>query len=173
MKKFFQTLSKIWNDPVWSKVIAVAIVASVSLIYATVQNKTEGVSFADSFKKILDLKVKIIYIAGAIIIYLIGKRIFKRKDSFYNRKQTKLREFNKLEDKQNFILYRWGVFFDYETPFISDLTPFCTRHDATPIRFVGSSCPIAGCNNNRQQINLHLAKNHIESVLIDEWEKTK
>ena len=68
-------------------------------------------------------------------------------------------------------MFRWGVFFDHNKPFISGLEAFCTRHDGAPIRFVRNCCPVQGCENSRQSIDMNLVKNHIESILIDDWEK--
>jgi hypothetical protein len=70
-------------------------------------------------------------------------------------------------------LFKWGVFLDYETPCISDLTAFCTKHGDTPIRFMGDSCSIQGCENSIQRIDRLAVKNLIESDLIDRWEKIK
>ena len=65
------------------------------------------------------------------------------------------------------------MYFDYETPFISDLTPFCTKHPGPPLRFLQNRCPIDGCENSRNLFNYHATKNIIESDLIDRWEKLK
>jgi len=108
-----------------------------------------------------------------IVIYMSLKRL-QKKDRLYNRKQRRLREINKMIDEQNGILFRWGVFFDLGSkPFIADLEIFCTKHGSPPIRFVNNRCPYPECSNHNQEINQFLVKNHIESDLIDKWEKTK
>ena len=78
---------------------------------------------------------------------------------------------NNETDPQTGILFRWGVFFDYDTPFISDLTAFCTKHPGAPIRFIDNSCPVRDCENHRNRIDLYQVKNIIESELIDKWRK--
>lgn len=170
-------IKKIWTDPVWSKVIAVGIVALITLGYTKFLSVSEEVSFKEAFDKTLEIKIAVVYVIAALIAYWIiawlFKKIFKKEKAYYNAKQTKLRTFNKTTDPNTGILFKWGVFFDYETPFISDLTAFCTKHGEPPIRFMGDSCPIQGCENSRQRIDKYAVKNFIESDLIDRWEKIK
>ena len=166
-------IKKIWKDPVWSKVIAVGIIGLISIIYAKVKSASDEITFIDALRGMLDIKISLVYLFGAILIFLILKRIFKRKDGYYSAKQEKLREFNKTTDPNTDILFKWGVYFDYETPFISDLTPFRTKHDGPPIRFMNDRCPIRECENSRNHIDNYAVKNFIESDLIDRWEKIK
>jgi hypothetical protein len=170
-------IKKIWTDPVWSKVIAVGIVALITLSYTKFLSVTENVTFKEAFDKTIDIKIPVVYIIIILIInWIIAwlfKNIFKKEKSFYNTKQQKLRTFNETTDPNTGILFKWGVFFDYETPFISDLTAFCTKHGETPIRLMGDCCPIQGCENSRQRIENCAVKNLIESDLIDRWEKIK
>lgn len=114
-----------------------------------------------------------IFIGLSILIYFILKR-FVQKDTIYNRKQRQLRKIDKMVDIQNGLLFRWGVYFDYGSkPFISDLETYCTKHGEPPIRFVNNRCTYQDCTNHRQAINTHHVKNHIESDLINRWEKIK
>ncbi len=170
-------IKKIWTDPVWSKVIAVGIVALITLGYTKFLSVSEEVSFKDAFDKILEIKITVFYVIVAITIYWIVswviKRIFRKNNSIYTKQQQKLREVNKSEDSQSGLLFKWDVFFDYQTPFIANLTVFCTKHGQTPIRFMGDRCSVPGCENSRQQINKYALKNFIESDLIDKWEKLK
>ena len=163
---------KVWTDPVWSKVISAAIIGLATFIYAIVKSRIDNVSIGEVYEGFLQLKVRIIYVIGGLILFLILKSLTKKKSkSYYSNKQQKLREFNKTTDQDTGIMFRWGVYFDYDKPFISDLEAYCTKHEGSPIRFVGNSCPLNNCENHRQNINLHFVKNHIESVLIDNWDK--
>ena len=170
-------IKKIWADPVWSKVIAVGIVALLTLGYTKFLSVSEELTFKEAFDKILEIKIAIFYVLVAIIVYWIGslilKRIFRKNSGFYTKQQQKLREFNKMEVTATVLLFKWDVFFDYQTPFIADLTVFCTKHGQPPIRFMGDRCSIQGCENSRQQINKYALKNLIESDLIDRCEKLK
>lgn len=170
-------LKKIWIDPVWSKVISVGIIGLLTLGYTKFLSVTEKVSFREAFNKILEIKIEFIYVFLALVAYWVLKftyrKIFKKGKAFYSSKQQKLRLFNKTTDPNTGILFKWGVFFDYDTPFISDLTAFCIKHGDTPIRFMGESCSIQGCENSRQRIDKYAVKNLIESELIDRWEKIK
>jgi hypothetical protein len=118
--------------------------------------------------KVYHLLLFLIFIG---VIYLVKSR-FKEKP-FYSGKQQKLRKYDEQIDNENEILFRWTVFFDYNTPFIADLEAFCLKHNDPPIRFVGGRCPHFGCQNGRDRINDYLVKNQIESVLIDRWRKMK
>lgn len=174
MKKKISVLSRIWKDPVGSKIISVAIIGLISFIYALIVREKDGVTFHDTFSKIYDLKLNVVYIICAILIYLIVKPLLKKEKPYYSKKQGELREFNKQRDDQNGILFKWDVYFDHsENPFIGDLTLFCTKHDEIPIRFMDNKCPINGCLNNRKSINLYFVKNAIESGLIARWDIIK
>lgn len=115
----------------------------------------------------------IVFLVFSILIYFVLKR-FVQKDTIYNRKQRQLRKIDKMEDNQNGLLFRWRVFFDYGLkPHITDLETFCTKHGTPPIRFVNNRCPHTDCTNHRQAINNDYVQNHIESDLINKWEKIK
>jgi hypothetical protein len=170
-------IKKIWTDPVWSKVIAVGIVALITLGYTKFLSISEEVSFKEAFDRILEIKISVFFVLVAITIYSIAslalKRNFRKNNSIYTRQQQKLREFNKSADTKAGLLFKWDVFFDYQTPFIADLTVFCTKHGQAPIRFMGDSCSVQGCENSRHRIDKYALKNLIESELIDRWEKIK
>jgi|SRR5690554_2695122 len=133
----------------------------------------KSVKIGEFLSKQISILQILIFLIIAFVIILIGRRFLKDKKQFYSKKQSKLREYNKTEIAENGILLRWGVFFDYETPFISDLTAFCTKHGGAPIRFIHNRCPVQGCENNRIEFNEYGVKNAIESDLIDRWEKIK
>jgi large-conductance mechanosensitive channel len=113
------------------------------------------------------------FLVIAFLIYLLGKKLFSQEKEFYTKKQRQLRLDNNETNPQTGILFRWGVFFNYETPFISDLTAFCTKHPGAAIRFINNSCPLRDCENHRTRIDVYQVKNMIESGLIDKWEKMK
>lgn len=113
------------------------------------------------------------FLVIALLIYLLGKKLLTKEKGFYTKKQKQLRLDNNETDPQTGILFRWGVFFNYDTPFISDLTAFCTKHSGAPIRFIDNSCPVRDCDNHRNRIDIFQVKNIIESGLIDKWEKMK
>jgi len=166
-------IKRIWKDPVWSKVIAVGIIGFISLIYAKIKSASSDISFIDALKGILDIKISVVYTLAIILGFLILRRFFIKKEGYYSTTQEKLRKFNKTTDPNTGILFKWGVYFDYETPFIADLTAFCTKHNGPPIRFIDNRCPIQGCENSRNRIDNYAVKNFIESDLIDRWEKIK
>lgn len=170
-------VKKIWTDPVWSKVISVGIIALLTIGYTKFLSVTEKVTFQEAFSKILEIKIAVVYVFLALVVYwllkLLFKKIFKKEKSHYSTKQQKLRSFNKTSDPSTGILFRWGVYFDYNTPFIADLTAFCTKHGETPIRFIHNRCPFNDCTNSHNRIDEHVVKNFIESDLIDRWEKIK
>jgi hypothetical protein len=170
-------IKKIWTDPVWSKVISVGIIGLLTLGYTKFLIVTEKVTFKEAFEKTLEIKIELVYIFLALVAYWILKyfhrKIFKKEKSSYSVKQQKLRLFNNNTDHNIGILFRWGVHFDYDTPFISDLTAFCTKHGETPIRFISNRCPFNDCTNSHNRIDEYAIKNFIESDLIERWEKIK
>jgi len=170
-------IKKIWTQ-VWPEVTKVGISSLLTLGFTKFVSVTEKVTFKEAFNKILEIKIEVIYIVLALINYwvlkFVYKGIFKTEKVYYSSKQQELRSFNKITDQKTDILYKWGVFFNYDnTPFISNLTAFCTKHGDTPIRFMDDICSIQDCENSRQRIDRHAIKNFIESELIEKWERIK
>lgn len=170
-------IKKIWTDPVWSKVISVGILAVITFSYTKFLSVSENVTIKEAFHKILEIKVSVLIVVVAIIIYWITfwtyKKIFPKNSNIYTKKQQELRKHDKSIDSEAGLIFKWTVFFDYQTPFIADLTIFCTKHGQPPIRFTGERCSLRGCENSRQPINKYALKNLIESDLIDKWDKLK
>lgn len=167
-------LKKVWSDPVWSKVISVGIIGVLTLCYTKFISITEQLSFREAFNIIIETKIPVIYVILSLLIYWIFKTLLRQKPKekpYYSNKQKQLRSINKMSDSENGILFRWGVYFDYETPFLADLTPYCTKHEGAPIRFIDNRCPVNGCSNSYRSIDIYALKNFIESDLIDKWEK--
>lgn len=163
---------KIWVDPVWSKVISVGIIGMISIIYATIKSKTDDISISSVYYGLFQLKVKVTFVVGAILLFVIIKRLTKKKnDSYYSAKQQKLRNFNKFTDSTTEVLFRWNVFFNYNKPCISDLEAYCTKHDGSPLRFINNCCSVSDCVNSKIGVHFDIVKNHVESILIDKWEK--
>ncbi len=86
-------IKKIWTDPVWSKVIAVGIVALITLGYTKFLSVSEKVTFKEAFDKTLEIKIAVVYVIAALIAYWIiawlFKKIFKKEKAYYNAKQTR------------------------------------------------------------------------------------
>lgn len=175
-KKAIMMFKKIWKDPVWSKVISIGIIGLITLGYTKFLSVTENVTFKDSFQKILEMKISLIYVFLAIVAYwliaFLLKKFLHKEKGYYTPKQDKLRSYNKIKDNEAEILFKWKVYFDNSgTPFISDLTAFCTKHGEPPIRFINNRCPIQNCKNSKQVIDVYSVKNYVESDLIDKWDK--
>jgi len=168
-------LKKIWKDSVWSKVIATGIIGIITFLYLQFIRISEKITFKEAYNKITDVKISVIYVLGIVLIFLILKAIVKRiffdKKSLYNKKQKKLREFNKLKDDEIGILFKWIVYFKHNgTPFINDLTGFCTKHNEVPIKLINGNCPMNDCDNYRIKLDEFKIENHIESMVINEWD---
>lgn len=169
-------LKKIWSDSVWSKVIASAIIGLSLIVYTKIESISKEITFAESLKIILDIKISVVYVIGIILVFLILnsiiKKFFKSKNSYYSKKQKKLREFNKIADIEMGLLYKWNVYFEQNgTPFIADLTGFCTKHGKAPLKLINNKCPIRDCDNYRINLDESLAKNHIESLILNDWDE--
>jgi len=165
-------IKKIWKDPVGSKIIAWSIIGLIGIISVKITSEAKGITFYQALNYFYDLKVRIVYLLLAFLLYFIMFRVFKKKKSYYSKAQKKLRQFNKSIDPETGILYKWKVYFKSNgDPFISDLEFYCTKHDDVPIRFIRKNCPISGCVNSRQRLDEYGTKNHIESIVINEWEK--
>jgi len=168
-------IKKYWKDPVWSKVIASVIFVALASIYTTIKSLLQNISFYDAFVSIIEIKVAVVYVIFALLVYLliksIIKKIFKNENDLSKLRFEELKKYNKNLDKKTGILLKWVVNFDNINPFISELTAFCTKHGEAPIRFDRNCCPIINCENSKQPIDIHALSNFIESNLIHRWEK--
>lgn len=172
-----ESIQKIWKDPVWSKVISVGIIALITFIYTLASSVFNNISIGQSLKNIFDIKIRLIYIVGILIFYYFGAKIMvvRGRDKYAERKRKILQEFNRMENNASGMLFMWKVHFDGDTPFISDLTAFCTNHKGAPIRFMNEKCPVKGCKNNPEEDRFDLLRveNYIESQLIERWSRMK
>jgi len=172
-----ESIQKIWKDPVWSKVISVGIVAFTTFVYTLVSSLLNNISIGQSFKSLFDIKIRLSYIIGIWILYYLGVKLIatRHRDKYDERKRKALQEFNRMEDNALGMIFTWKVHFDEDTPFISDLTAFCTNHEGAPIRFMNEKCPVIGCKNNLEEdrFDLSRVKNYIESQLIERWNRMK
>jgi hypothetical protein len=166
-------IKRIWKEPVGSSVISSIIIGILTLIGIKVKSNYDDKSFNETFNWTIDYQVKLSYVIGIIILLLIIRAIFKSKNDYYNRKQRKLRKFNYTVDPDLGIRSEWGVYFgDYGKPFIADLEFYCTEHGEAPIRF-NHNCNIKECKNSRINLDEYKVKNHLESLVINEWNKIK
>ena len=177
--KFKKNVKNIWKDPVWSKVISVGILGLITVIYAKIESIIGKITYKDAFLKAIQLKIPIFYILIFIIIYWIFlwlKSKFKKKNEdsdFYTKKQKDFVKNNKTVDNEHGLLYKWDVFFNYNnTPFILNLTIFCTEHGDTPLKFIGRRCSVSNCKNYVHEVDLNKVKNIIESDLINRWDNS-
>jgi hypothetical protein len=169
-------LKEFWKDPVWSKVISVGILGIISLLFTQILSITENLSFDESLNKVLNLKLKIIYIIGSIIIFWILKfiynKVFNKNKNYYTKTQKQLLEFRSMRDNQQNLAFRWNTYFkDNGNPFISDLEIYCTNHGEMPIKFLGNNCQVNNCKNSDININEYAAENYIESEVQHYWDK--
>lgn len=165
-------LKKIWKDPVGSKIIAWSIIGLIGIASIKITSLAKGITFNEALEKFYEFKVRIIYVLITLLLTFILIRVLKKKKSYYSKTQKKLREFNKSLDPETEILTKWNVYFKTNgNPSISDFEMFCKKHDDVPIRFIANRCPVQGCENSRIRIDEYGIKNHIESMVINDWEK--
>jgi len=167
-------IKKIWKDPVGSKVISWLIIGVLTLIALKIKSHYDDKSFRETLDWLINYQTKLIYIVLGIITYITIRFIFKRKKNFYSKKQRQLREFNHMTDSNQGVRNEWTTYFGSNgKPFITDLEFYCTGHGDAPLRFYGSNCSVNGCKNSRLNVSEHRVKNHIESLVINEWNKIK
>ena len=171
-------IKRIWNDRVGSIVISSLIIGALPLIGIKIKSSYDEKSFVETLSFLMDYPVKLIHIIiGLIAIMLlrwIYSLIFKKKKSHYSKKKLQLKEFNHMTDAQQGVRNEWTVWFGTNgKPFISDLEFFCAEHGDAPLRFYGNNCSMHGCKNSRLNVNEHVIKNHIESLVINKWNKIK
>ena len=166
-------LTKFWNNPVWSKVIAGIILIILPVIYAKIKSITDEITFMSALHGLINIRIKLIYIVGIFVLLLIIRQINKKNKQGYSKKQRELQKFSMQRHDAEGVLLKWKVLFEDELPYISNLTAFCTKHNEVPIRFVDNICPIQGCTNSKQPLHMPGVQNILESELIARWDKIK
>ena len=169
-------LKKIWKDSVGSKIIAAGIIALITFSYLKFESYSEKITLTEAYNKVVSYKVSLFYVLIVALLVLIStsviKKLLKNQKGLYNKKQKELRKFNKTKDSETDLLFKWIVYFKQNgTPFIADLTAFCTKHEDAPLKLINGNCPIYGCENHKIRLDSYGAKNHIESVVINKWDK--
>lgn len=157
------------------KILALLITTLFSGFGVYLFDKLWGDSFNWKEFKIMSYNLPWLYILLFVLLVFIGIFIYRKlidSDTFYTRKEKRLRKINRRADLKNGLLFKWVVYFDFSgEPYIQDLTVFCTLHGHVPSRCVNGSCVHNGCQNNNRRINMHLAQNQFESELIYEWDQ--
>jgi len=75
----------IWNDPVWSKVIAAVIFAVITIIATTISAKVNDISFTEAWNKFWTLKVELWLLAlVTVVLFLLFVLIKRKKMNFLN-----------------------------------------------------------------------------------------
>lgn len=171
-------IKKIWKDSVGSKIISWLIIGILTLISVKVKSYYDEKTFSETLNFLMNYQVRLIHIIMVLISILLLRwfyiLIFKKEKSNYSKKQLQLREFNSMTDTQQGIRNEWTVWFGSNgKPFISDLEFFCTEHGDVPLRFYENNCSMRDCKNSRLNVNEDVIQNHIESLVINEWNKIK
>src|SRR5690554_720343 len=126
-------LKKIWKDSVGSKIIATGIIGVITFLYLKFESYSENITLTESYNKIVSFKVSLFYVFVFFSLFLIMtsliRKLIKSRKGRYNKKQKELIKFNKTQDPETGLLFKWIVYFKQNgTPFITDLTAFCTKH---------------------------------------------
>lgn len=176
-------IKKIWNDSVGSKVIASIIIGALSFVVIKIKSSVDEKTFEETFSLLINYQVKLIYLVLGFILFLVIRSLYrfffrKKKDEQREGGQSlaekKITSINNLIDSKQGIRNEFTVYIgDNGKPFITDLEFYCTKHENVPLRFYGNNCPISRCENSFLNLDEYKVKNHIESILIDKWNKIK
>ena len=76
-------IKKIWNDPVWSKVISAVIIAVGTIIFTTVSAKVNNISFTEAWNKFWTFKIELwcLALVGTVsfLLFVVIKRRKKER----------------------------------------------------------------------------------------------
>lgn len=111
MKKLIFTIKENWKDPVWSKVIATAIISVsgfiLGLIYALIRYLYLKISFSDSFHKVwewlnfdITFKIWILFILIAVYLILVLKPVLKFMGDILSKLKSPKKRKAKQENNQ-------------------------------------------------------------------------
>ncbi|RXR35325.1 hypothetical protein EQG68_00065 [Flavobacterium piscinae] len=171
MKK---TLLSIWKDPVWSKVISVAIIAIVGGIY-TAYNWGRAKNFLkEQYNNFINLNVPLYYII--LFILILGLFIWVLSKLNITKVKTKKDHFIGDDYRYTFgdvnILCRYSVGVSNYTgkPFIFNLKVYCNKH--TPALELNEGyCSVRDCSNDKVYIDLFKVEKILEADIIHRWEE--
>lgn len=77
-----EKIKSIWNDPVWSKVIAAAIIAAVGALFSLVKSWfNENVSFEEAFKTVFSYQVNLWLAITVVMMVLIIVGVIKKTEA--------------------------------------------------------------------------------------------
>ncbi|MPL81950.1 hypothetical protein SDC9_27884 [bioreactor metagenome] len=86
-------IKKIWNDPVWSKVISGGILLIIPAILSWIKTSSNHMSFMDNWIEVLNSPLIWIIVAVLILIYLLfRKKKFKYDEVSLNQDQSLLNQ---------------------------------------------------------------------------------
>jgi hypothetical protein len=160
------------EDPVWSKVIAFLIISLLTVLYGFIKSRVEGIALTVAFNELFAIKIRVVYVVLALIIYLIVKPLFSRKGKSLTKQQKEfIKSYYSLHNA-NGIRFKFNVYFEDDIPFVKDLTLYCTKHEI-PVRFLDNSCPQHDCQNHGIMPSQDYNVNYIESILCAAWDKIK
>lgn len=123
----------------------------------------------------------IVFLILFIVFYFLIRLVkSKFRDSSDDSKRDKIKLINKIELKEG-LLFRWNVFFGSDDrPHITDLTPYCTKHENAPVKMTNGTvwgvkyeCSYSNCKSKLSFDEFSKAKNMIESDLIQKYEDLK
>jgi len=103
-ERFLQFSKKVWNDSVGSKVIAIAIVALISTLYAEIR----GLSFKDFFLQRIRIELPFYQVAILISLFIIGFYINRKR--LETKKKKKENTVQNQEEKPNLIEEEYKAF---------------------------------------------------------------
>lgn len=74
-------IKKIWNDPVWSKVISAVIIAIGTIVITTIFAKVNNTSFTEAWNRFWTFKIELWCLALVGIIIFLFLILIKRKSN--------------------------------------------------------------------------------------------
>lgn len=171
MKK---TLLSIWKDPVWSKVISVAIIAIVCGIYAAFNWEKTKNFFKEQYNNFINLNIPLYYVI--LFFFILGLIIWVLSKLTITKVKTKKEHFIGDDYRYTFddvnILCRYSVGVSNYTgkPFIFNLKVYCNKH--TPaLELINGYCPVRDCSNDNVFIELFRVEKILEADIIHKWEE--
>ena len=160
------TIRKIWNDPVWSKIISVSIIGLFTLLFAFIKSWIEKTSLTLAIAEILNYKISLLYVILILLIVYFTYLLFK-KISGPSRAQKAIKKYNSELNEEKGLMLKWDVEFQNNgKPYVNNIQALCTKHGVVPLQFYDRKCPVENCENAKFDIDYQKVFNHITSYVM-------
>lgn len=167
-------IKRIWNDPVWSKVISAIIIAGLGVVYSLIRGWiSDSETILVSLKKVFSYKANIWFVIGCLLIVMtiigIIKKNLRKKDKIPQ--PPFVNDFTRWRYQNQIWTWRWKWSPTYHFYYITDLNIECPNcHDGL-LTLEYSVYRCAKCNAEIPYALLNTNSNTVVKQILEDTRK--